>query len=640
MPTLRGLTILTCLAALLGLNALGCRSSRDVQFDDTQGHYRATVQQIEYPDVPVGEQVFGNPETLRPPPTVRNFDQIEYSPLTLEDAIRMAIDSNETVRQLGGSVVRSTASTATIYDPAIIETDPRFGVEQALAAFDAQIGSRFSVGVRERQLNLPSELRYRSDQPGTFSLGVGKIAATGTEVRADYTTNYLSSNWPFNRVPSIFETVAGISVKHPLMQGGGIEFNRIAGPNGAPGNMRGIMIARVLNDVALVDFQLAVRNLLREVERGYWELYFAYRDLDAKLEGRRNAYESWEIEKMRLERGQGRPDQEAFAREQYYAAQVAVENAISGERGTGGVLSAERDLRSLIGLTASDGKLLRPSTPPLTTDIQFDWEESLHHAIDRREELRRQRWKVKQRELEATAARNFTLPQLNAIGQYHWRGFGDDLVGQSDAATNNLFTGELQGWLMGVEFMSPVGRRAGNSALRNAELWLRREQALLLEQERQVGLELRGAFAELDRAYVVTRSAYNRHIAAQVQLEAERIRNREGQTALNLVLDAQRRAVIAEIQFHRAVVDYNQAVSLVNLTRGTLMESLNVYLTEGPWTIESHISAQRQANRLVPRSHPVVDLPPPVSVGEYPQHVEEADAPAVEIVPPGPPAQP
>lgn len=613
----------------------GCRSSQDSSFDASYAHYRSVVQQVEYPDVQVGAQVLASETATLPPPTVRRFDQIEYLDLTLEDAVRMAIDNNETVRQVGGAIVRAPANASTIYDSAIQETDPRFGVDAALSAFDAQFNSAFSTGHRERQINLvdPS-LRYRIENVGQFSFGLGKVAATGTEFRLDQTTASLNSNLPFNRVPGAFDTQVSATVRHPLMQGGGVEFNRIAGPGSVPGVYRGVLIARVNNDIALVDFQTAVRNLLRDVERGYWELYFAYRDLDAKIEGRRYALESWELEKRRVDAKLRSPDQEAYAREQYYAAQASVENAISGERGVGGIFGAERELRSLLGLTATDGKLLRPTTLPLSSDIQFDWEESLHHALNRREELRRQRWRVKQRELELVASRNFTLPRMNAIGQYNWRGFGDDLIGQDDASIDNLFTGELQGWGLGVELTSPIGRRAGFAAVRNAELWLRREHAILLEQERQIALELRGAFSELDRAYVVTRSSFNRHVAAQIQLEAERRRNAVGDARLDLVLDAQRRSVQAEVAFHRAIVDYNQALAQVNLARGTLFDSLDVHLAEGPWSAESHDSAAARSQRFVPKRHgDVPTLPEPFSMGEFPEQVEPATRPAPEPIP-------
>ena len=52
-------------------------------------------------------------------------------------------------------------------------------------------------------------------------------------------------------------------------------------------------------DIALVDFEIGVRNLVSDVENAYWELYFAYRDLDAKIAGRNRGSLSHSIAKGR-----------------------------------------------------------------------------------------------------------------------------------------------------------------------------------------------------------------------------------------------------------------------------------------------------------------------------------------------------
>ena len=52
----------------------------------------------------------------------------------------------------------------------------------------------------------------------------------------------------------------------------------------------------------------------------------------------------------------------------------------------------------------------------------------MSEAMARNVDLRRQKWRVKETELELIAAKNFLLPRLDAVGQYRWRGLGDDLL--------------------------------------------------------------------------------------------------------------------------------------------------------------------------------------------------------------------
>ena len=41
-----------------------------------------------------------------------------------------------------------------------------------------------------------------------------------------------------------------------------------------------MLVARLNSDVALTDFEIAVRDLVSNVENAYWDLYYGYRVLD------------------------------------------------------------------------------------------------------------------------------------------------------------------------------------------------------------------------------------------------------------------------------------------------------------------------------------------------------------------------
>jgi hypothetical protein len=88
------------------------------------------------------------------------------------------------------------------------------------------------------------------------------------------------------------------------------------------------------------------------------------------------------------------------------------------------------------------------------------------------------------------------------------------------------------------------------------------------------------------------------------------------------VLQAQRNAVVAEVAFHRALVEYNVAASQLNLARGTLLESLQVYLAESPLPASTYQSAIREARRFTRHGHVSREaIPAPFSAGVYPQGV-------------------
>src|SRR5262249_57751745 len=143
-------------------------------------------------------------------------------------------------------------------------------------------------------------------------------------------------------------------------------------------------------DASLADFEVGVRNFVSDVENAYWDLYYAYRDLDAKMTARDAALDTWRRVKAWSESGRrgGEAPQEAQAREQHFRLQEDVQNALTGRqiegtrtnsgstggtfRGIGGVHVCERRLRLMMGLPISDGKLIRPAAPPKKAQGRFE----------------------------------------------------------------------------------------------------------------------------------------------------------------------------------------------------------------------------------------------------------------------------
>jgi hypothetical protein len=181
--------------------------------------------------------------------------------------------------------------------------------------------------------------------------------------------------------------------RQPLLQGGGLNLNRIAGPGATPGAYNGVLVARIRTDISLADFEVSLRDFTSNVENAYWDLYYAYRDLDAKVRARDTALETWRRIHALFETGRrgGEAEKEAQAREQYYRFEADVQDSLAGRpldgtrtnngsrpgtfRGLPGVLVAEKRLRLLMNITANGHQLIRPSDEPLSAGIAFDWSE-------------------------------------------------------------------------------------------------------------------------------------------------------------------------------------------------------------------------------------------------------------------------
>ena len=542
------------------------------------------------------------------PLDIQDYASIAYENLGLQECIDLALRNSKVFRDLGGTIISNPQVVDGVYDPATFSTDPRFSEEAALSAFDANFSSAafFQNNDQASNLTFQGNNGIFEQDFHDYRQSIQKLAATGTVFTLSNLYNYDNSNQTGQTLSHSWQTIFQGEFRHPLLQGSGVLFNRIAGPSTQPGVYGGVLIARTNTEITMSQFVEGVRDLVSEVENAYWDLYFAYRNLEATIDGRDKAYEILvaTTEGQALEGSQA----QAQAKEQYLRFESDVLNAMEGRPtfGTrnnngmsggvflspGGVRVTERRLRLICGLPINSDKLIRTVDEPASTGIQFDWQQSVDEAFCERQELVQQRWTVKQRELQLCASKNFLRPRLDLIGQYRFRGLGRTLTGSStsfhedlnngttdSSAFGDLFSGDFQEWQLGAEFSMPLGFRAAHLGVRNAELALARERALLQEQKREVVFGLSNAFGELRRTYASLRAAEEQYVAARefqyvMKLEVERGRDRD------IELEAQRRVVDAQIAFRRAQVEYMLAIKNVHFEKGTYLQFCNINLTE------------------------------------------------------------
>lgn len=626
------------LAVALTVLAVGCRPQQPFYLheDGDLSHYVDKATEIEYPDV--------EPETLAevdqalPPLTVDNNEVTEYWDLPLEEAVHIALKNSKVFRTLQqaaigaprepeSSLTLNPAGVGTIYDPAIQESDPRFGVEGALSAFDAQLSTQLFWQQNDTPQNVAgfvTEFRPRAFRQdlGGFEAQLSKTYATGGTWSLSHTVDYEWNNAGGSREwPSDWTANLQAGFRQPLLQGAGVTFNRIAGPQSAPGSYSGVLLARTEEDQRLVEFEMSAQNLLLQVEQAYWTLYLAYRQLNTALTARDASLQTWRQVRAKYEVGGrgGSAQEEAQAREQYLAFRAAVEQSLSN------LYKAENNLRYLMGLAATDGRLIRPADEPSRARVKFDFYEAHAEAMVRNPNLRREKWRVKRAELELIAAKNFLLPRLDAFGFYRWDGIGDDMLDSSNATSNaygSLTSGKYQNWQIGLDLTIPLGFRKEMAAVRNAQLQLARERALLQEQELEVSHQIAWVLREIDEFYQVAETNYNRAVASYAEVQAVSAMYDTGTATLDLLLNAQQRRAQAEIEYFQSITKYMFAISQLHFRKGTLLEYNGVFLTEGPWPHKAYFDALRRA-RARDAGHYLnygITNPPVFSRGEYQQH--------------------
>ena len=610
---------------------------------------------IEYPDVAkiqsresMAAAATDAPHALRDPSELPSIE------MSLEKAIHTAVKQSPVIRSLNASVVAAPLASATAFDPALTSASPFSGTEAALAAFDAQYAQQLFWQKTDQPQNVDQggftaafTPAVRTGTGASFIGDLSKRTAQGAQFALRHVVNYNYNNQPFRAFQSDFVGWLEAEWRQPMMRGAGTEFNRIAGPNSPIGQYNGVLIARVTEDVALADFEQAIIQLVSDVEQAYWDLVTAYRILEANVKGRESALQTFQYQQIRLEVGTGRQDEEAQARSQFYQFQAQVESSLGGNAG---LYAAEQRLRYLIGMQATDGHLIRPTTSPADMKVVFDWNSALGQALERRVEVRRQKYQVKRREMELVAANLNRRPQLDFLGQYRWRGLGDNLIG-NDSATplDNLYDeilgGDYQEWQAGLEMSFPVGLRAASVAVAHAKLNLKRERALLNETELRISHDLSNVTRQLELTHKLLETNYNRYVSDLRQVEVLRRRYRDGSDNINFLLQAQRQVVLSEAEFYRSLANYNVAIRDLHLQKGSLLAYNHVFLQEAPWNHGAQYDAFQVGQHLKPRQDPAsVSVPRPVSQGAFDPTAPQATSlggqtlPAMNVPVPGSPA--
>ena len=536
----------------------------------------------------------------RAPLTLRSAEQIEVTPsreISLEEALAIALQNGTVLKDLGASVLRNPERVLTEYREPLQRLNPQVSVEAALSAFDTQFYAFGNWQNNDRRFNnrfFGGGANAFKQDTNDYVFQLTKRTATGAQFSVRSVTDYDANNATGNLTNSAWQTQLHAEARQPLLQGGGLQFNRIAGPASVPGVYNGVLIAKVNSEMNTAYFQQGVRDYVSNVINAYWDLYFAYRDADAKRDAMLRGEKTWKSYEAQKSSNRKSGVAEALAREQYYRFRGEYQNAIAGKpsmrtqnnnssaggsfAGISGVQTSERRLRLILGLPINDGFLLRPSDEPSKARIEFDWDSISAEAVTLRSELHQQRLNINKREMELLAAKNFLMPSLDFVTIYRLRGLDKNLAG-NDSAVSDLGSFDLQEYEASLELKLPIGFRQGHLAVQHGKLKVARERAILREQERQIIHDLASMVAECDRAYIQAETNTSRYLAASDALVALETSQEAGMPInFDQLLDAQRRVSESQTRYFASLVEYTIATKNVHLEKGTLLRTTDVLL--------------------------------------------------------------
>src|SRR6185436_15278322 len=97
---------------------------------------------------------------------------------------------------------------------------------------------------------------------------------------------------------------------------------------GAAVNRVPVILARINTDISLANFEANIRNMVFDIEKAYWDLYNAYRTLDANRVERDSAQKLWKVTWERYHAGTTDALTKAQSDQQYFDFRARLEDAL------------------------------------------------------------------------------------------------------------------------------------------------------------------------------------------------------------------------------------------------------------------------------------------------------------------------
>jgi len=493
-------------------------------------------------------------------------------PITLAEAIALALENNEGILVERESLVAAEAAA----DGAQGAYDPLVEADGGWRRGRQPVNSAFSGAPQGRLAPLSEVTDIRA--------GVTRQLPTGGTVLLRGSTERGTTDGVFDLLSPVYGTELGAEFRQPLLRNRRIDTARAE-----------IRVAAADRDRAAAGLRREVTDTVAAVERGYWTLTAARRELGVREEAMRLAQEQITETDFRIEAGTAPETEVAQPR-----AEV--------ERRRGELLAAreaaaraENALKLLIlgdSDTAAWGDRLVPAEDAAPTVTPVDVAAAMELALGSRPELGELEAVVERRRTEKALAQDAVRPALDAVVSYDRFGLAGSrnraatsptgeptgsprgLEGNWGDALTMLGDGEFDDARVGLVFSYPIGNRRARAGAAIAGSAERQAEAELTRARKEVRTEVLDAVAALDTAGQRIEAARAGREAAEVQLMAERERYGAGMSTNFLVLTRQNDLSRARLEEIAAQTDYRQAATELARVTGALLADRGVRVEE------------------------------------------------------------
>ena len=432
-----------------------------------------------------------------------------------------------------------------------------------LGAEEAKFEAAFFTNVNFNKINSPSvsfleEITGSKVDALNGDLGVQVPLRTGGTVTFDLADSRTKTNASLTSFNPYYTSDASVSISQPLLRNAG-----------AWVNTHSIRIVAYQSRIVDARTRLEVITVLAALDRVYWRLYAARKELEVREQQHKLALAQLESARRLVEGGQRAPVEivraEAGVAQQLEAIIIA-ENSLRDR---------ERELKRVIhkaGLDMQTPTVLIPTTEPDPVRYDLERPRLVQTAIDSRMELLELQLQLLQDASTVDFARNQTLPLASLSYTYNVSGLG---ASNSDAL-DMLYSDDFADHRLGLQIVIPIGNEMARNQLRQAMYQRRQRLATRANREDLIRQEVLNAADQIETNWQRILAARQNAILNGRLYDAEKSQFEQGQRTSTDVLNAQINFANAQSTEIQALTEYQIALVDLAYATGTLLGAAKI----------------------------------------------------------------
>lgn len=473
------------------------------------------------------------------PPRPNRFAGLSETSLTLEAARAAALENNLDLR-------------VALIDPTISAENVR---EE-----DAKFEAVFRPSLRVFESDRPTFNVTEPNQQDGLAVGAGVDIPlrTGGRVSVDLAQSRSETPNPFVTLNTSYDADLTFSISQPLLRNAGRRASTYS-----------IRVAAINDQITLARTKLELIRQLAAVDRSYWRLDAARRDLEV-------AQRQYELAVTQLQRARDRvdagdaPQIEITRAESGLASQL--ESIINAENA---LLVQQREFKRIVNmpdLGVSTPTLVIPGTQPDPVPYQFEAPPLVEKAWANRMEMLELELRLAADLSTIEFNKNQALPLFTLDYQYSINGLGQTFRKANDQLIDNDF----ESWSVGLSGQVPIGNEAAKARVQQAILARLQRLSTRDARKQAIEQEVLNAIDGVELGWQRILAARQAAITAARTLTAEQQQFDVGARTSTDVLDASTRLADAQRSEIRAIADYQIALVDLSFATGTMLGASKV----------------------------------------------------------------